>query len=113
MGLNFAPCDQALGAAIRIAAGIDQTLDSVVVVPTKGGPHFCRVEVNGPQRHQLCQTAKCCQRSQGSRPMTITRIGLDMSKHVFRYTVSTSARSRFCAGNCARREIEKFFNKRV
>jgi transposase len=46
--------------------------------------------------------------------MTITRIGLDMSKHVFQvHGVDERARSRFCAGNCARGEIEKFFNKRL
>src|SRR6202795_3630591 len=58
-----------------------------------------------------CARLWCLQRSQGSRPMTIIRIGLDTSKHVFQVHGVDETEQPVLRRQVRRSEMEKFFGK--
>src|SRR6266851_6374782 len=75
-------------------------------------PEACvHVGVDGPRRHRMCQAVSCHQRSQGSRPMTIIRIGLDTSKHVFQVHGVDDSEQPVLRRRLGRSEVAKFFAK--
>src|SRR5712691_8935983 len=59
----------------------------------------------------MCQAVMVEQRSQGSRPMTIIRIGLDTSKHVFQVHGVDENEQPVLRRQVRRREMERFFAK--
>src|SRR6202795_5299128 len=58
-----------------------------------------------------CARLWCLQRSQGSRPMTIIRIGLDTAKHVFQVHGVDENEQPVLRRQVRRSEMEKFFGK--
>src|SRR6266851_4928106 len=69
------------------------------------------VGVDGPRRHRMCQAVMVEQRSQGSRPMMIIRIGLDTSKHVFQMHGVDESEQAVLRRQVRRSEIAKVFGK--
>src|SRR6266849_1230861 len=75
-------------------------------------PEACvYVGVDGPRRHRMCQAVMVEQRSQGSRPMMIIRIGLDTSKHVFQVHGVDESEQAVLRRQVRRSEMAKFFGK--
>src|SRR5262249_32611009 len=68
--------------------------------------------LDGPRRHQLCQTAVVCNATtKRSRPVTIIRIGLDTSKHVFHVHGVDGHEQPVLRRRLQRSQVEKFFAK--
>src|SRR6266568_8101175 len=68
------------------------------------------VGVDGPRRHRMCQ-AVIDAIQQGSRPMSIIRIGLDTAKHVFQLHGVDEKEQPVLRRRLRRKEVEPFFAK--
>src|SRR5215467_11488106 len=69
------------------------------------------VGVDGPRRHRMCQTVNVVNTDKGAVRMTIIRIGLDTSKHVFQTHGVDESEKPVLRRQLRRSEMAKFFTK--